>query len=179
MKKNFVSIFLILFLLVSVTTFSQIIKGTYAIRNMQTGMLLRIKDANKSDGTPLVAYQPVNWKCVTWDFNHVDGQTYQLRNLFTGKTFQSKNEEPSAGVEMHQQLLINNQNNQEYEFISVDKNIYLIKLKSTDLYITPSDEKGTVNAPIILSKKPIVNFSNGHFTSKSLRYKTIRQKIKS
>jgi hypothetical protein len=58
------------------TSFSQVIKGTYAIKNVETGMLLRIKDANKKDGTPLVAYSPVNWKCMTWDFIHVEGQSY-------------------------------------------------------------------------------------------------------
>ena len=30
---------------------------------------------------------------------------------------------------------------------------YLIKLKGTDLYITPSDEEGKINSQIILAKK--------------------------
>lgn len=140
-------------LLMSATAFSQDIQGTYAIKNIQTGILLRIKDANKSNGTPLVTYSPVNWKCVTWDFNHVDGQSYQLKNLFTGKTFQSVNSTPSEGTSLEQQPLISKQSNQQYEFIPVKKNIYLIRLKGTDLYITPSDNKGTINSEIILAKK--------------------------
>ncbi len=115
-------------------------------------MLLRIKDANKSDGTPLVGYAPQDWKCMTWDFNHVDGSIYFLKNLFTGKTIQSLNKNPSPGDVLKQQP-INNTVSQQYEFVPVEKNVYLIKLKGTDLYITPSEEEGKVNAPIIFSKK--------------------------
>jgi hypothetical protein len=92
MKKSFR--FAVLYFILqslSVSLFAQVIHGTYAIKNEQTGMLLRIKDANGKNGTPLVAYNPVNWKCMTWDFKHVEGQTYQLKNLFTSKTFQPKN----------------------------------------------------------------------------------------
>ncbi len=152
MKKLFFTFLITLAVSLSVKVYAQIIKGTYAIKNLQTGLLLRIKDANKADGTLLVAYTPVNWKCVTWDFKHIDGQTYQLRNLFTGKTVESTNESPSAGDTLQQQPL-NNTANQQYEFIPVEKDVYLIRLKGTDLYITPYGEKGTVNEPIIFSKK--------------------------
>ena len=152
MKKLKGSFFITAILLFPVTAFSQVIKGTYAIKNVQTGMLLRVKDANKSDNTPLVAYNPVNWKCVTWNFNHVEGQTYMLENLFTGKTIQSTNLTPAAGDALKQQP-VKNTAIQQYEFIPVEKNVYLIKLKGTELYITPSDKNGTVNSAIILSKK--------------------------
>ena len=138
-------------LLYACTGNSQVIKGTYAIKNLETGMYLRVKDANADNGTPLVSYSPVKWKCVTWDFQHVDGQTYQLKNLFTNKTFQ-----PCAsacnGSALEQQPLTVDQISQEYEFIPVQHNVYMIKLKGTDLYITPSDRDGTVNSKIILSK---------------------------
>lgn len=152
MKKIIRSFIIAITLLFTFTGYSQVIKGTYAIKNVQTGLLLRIKDAGKADGTPLVAYTPVNWKCVTWNFNHKDGQTYQLRNLFTGKTIQPINEAPSAGDALEQQP-ISNTISQQYEFIPVEKNVYLIKLKNTELYVTPFDDKGIVNDPLILSKK--------------------------
>jgi len=129
-----------------------IIKGTYAIRNVQTGMVLRIKDANSKDGTPIVAYNPVNWKCVTWDFQHVDGNTYQLKNLFSGKTLQPVKATIADGAGLEEQP-IKNADVQQYEFIPVEKNIYLIKIKGKDLYITPSDKDGKVNSQIILAKK--------------------------
>lgn len=152
-KIIYSSVVCVALLFASTNIFSQNIEGTYAIKNVETGILLRIKDANKSDGTPLVAYSPVNWKCVTWDFNHVDRQIYQLRNLFTGKTFQPVNSTPSDGVSLEQEPLISKQASQQYEFIPVEKDIYLIRLKGTDLYITPSDNKGTINSEIILAKK--------------------------
>ena len=147
------SIILSAMLFLSFNSIAQNIKGTYAIKNVETGMLLRIKDANKTNGTPLVAYSPVNWKCVTWDFQHVDGQTYQLKNLFTSKTFQSIETTPAPGSALEEQPLVAKQANQQYEFIPAGKNAYFIRLKATDLYITPSDTNGTLNAPILLAKK--------------------------
>jgi hypothetical protein len=150
--KKITGTFFMLIAVFSGTGYSQLIKGTYAIKNVQTGLLLRIKDANKSNGTPLVAYSPEDWKCMTWNFNHIDGQTYQLENLLTGKTIQSANQTPSPGDALKQQP-ISNTVIQQYEFIPDGKNIYLIKLKDLDLYVTPSDDKGTINAPVILLKK--------------------------
>lgn len=154
MKKKFP--FLISFLLccmLDITTSAQVIEGTFAIKNVQTGMLLRIKDANKTNGTPLVAYSPVNWKCMTWDFKHVEGQTYQLRNLFTNKTFQPNTGKPAAGVPLEQQPLVTRQLNQQYEFIPVSKNVYLIRAKGTELYITPMDKSGSTDTGITLDAK--------------------------
>ena len=147
MEKNIIAIIFAIGLCVSVT-FAQTIKGSYAIKNVKTGLLLRIKDANKEDGTPLVAYTPENWKCMTWDFNHVDGDTYILKNLLSGKTFQTQKENPTADDALNEKPL-NNTPIQQYEFIPVKKDIYLIKLKSTDLYLTPADEKGKINSLII------------------------------
>lgn len=114
--------------------------------------VLRVKDANKANGTPLVSYTPVNWKCVTWDFKHVEGQTYQLANLFTGKTFQPK-EAPAEEVLLEEQPLSTGVANQQYEFLPGDNNSYWIRLKGTELYITPADDKGTTNSGILFAPK--------------------------
>ena len=154
MKK--IVVFLLAFIaftMFATTTFAQVIEGTYAIKNVQTGMLLRIKDANKTNGTPLVAYSPVNWKCVTWDFKHLDGETYQLRNLFTNKTFQSKSGVAAEGVMLEQQPLVMLQASQQYDFIVVEKNVYLIRAKGTELYVTPVDKNGAIDSGIMLAKK--------------------------
>jgi hypothetical protein len=153
MKKSLYTFLFIGVMSLPFISHAQVISGTYAIKNVQTGMLLRIKDANKTNGTPLVAYSPVNWKCMTWDFQHVEGNTYQLKNLFTGKTFQAKNAATVEGIILEQQPLIGSQGNQQYDFISTGKNIYLIRAKGTDLYITPLDENGTTDSGIILAKK--------------------------
>lgn len=60
-------VILIVLLTIFSNSFSQDIKGNYAIKNVKTGMLLRVKDAASKNGTPLVAYNPQNWKCMTWD----------------------------------------------------------------------------------------------------------------
>ncbi len=131
------------------TVYCQDINGTYAIKNVQTGIFIRIKDANSKNGTPIVAYSPVNWKCVTWDFKKQNGNFYQLVNLFSNKTLQ-----PSAiakeGTAMEEQPLVLGNTTQQYKFIPVEKNVYLIKLKGTELYLCPSDSEGNINNPIIL-----------------------------
>jgi hypothetical protein len=131
---------------------AQDIKGNYAIKNVKTGMLLRVKDAHSKNGTPLVAYYPENWKCMTWDFKKTDANTYQLRNLLTNKTFQPV-AAANIDVAFDEQPLVSNDAKQQYEFIPVKKDTYLIKLKGTDLYVTPADPKGEVNSAIVLAAK--------------------------
>lgn len=134
--------------------FPQDIKGNYAIKNVQTGMLLRVKDAGSKNGTPLVAYYPENWKCMTWSFKNTATNTYQLQNLLTNKTFQPS-ASPEANIPLNEQPLVAGTPNQQYEFIAIKKDTYLIKLKGTDLYITPADPKGSVNSAIVLA--PMLN----------------------
>jgi hypothetical protein len=131
---------------------AQDIKGNYAIKNVKTGMLLRIKDANKKDGTPIVAYYPENWKCMTWNFKKTDENTYQLQNLFSNKTLQPV-ANAAADVAFEERPLLPNDTKQQYEFIAVKKDTYLIKQKGTDLYLTPADIKGSVNTAIVLAAK--------------------------
>ncbi len=133
MKIIFILINFCLLLIISQTIAAQVIKGDYAIKNVQTGMLLRIKDANSQNGTSLVAYYPENWKCMTWNFIHVEGNVYKLQNLFTHKTFQPGNKSNSSN-ELEQQPFDSVSLNQLYEFESIDKDNYRIKLKGT-LYI--------------------------------------------
>lgn len=131
---------------------AQHIKGTYAIKNISTGMLLRVMDANKKDATPIVSYTPTNWKCMTWEFKEVGDQTYFLRNLFTGKTFQPAAADAAEGTHLQQQPLQVESSYQQWEFIATKDNNFLIRLKGSDLYVTPT-EQGAVNSNIILSKK--------------------------
>ena len=151
-NKHFISLLLGLSLL-STGGFAQIITGTYAIKNVKTGLLLRPEEARKANGTAIVGYSPVNWKCMTWDFQHAGDDAYQLKNLFTSKTLQPENGTPASGVKLQQQPLQASQANQTFDFLSVGQGTYRIRLKGTDLYLTPSDGSGTVNSAIILAKK--------------------------
>ncbi len=49
------------------------------------GRLLRVKDARSENGTPMVLYPKVAWKCMTWELQ-ADGDGFRLRNHFTRKT---------------------------------------------------------------------------------------------
>ncbi|MEZ0607822.1 RICIN domain-containing protein [Fibrella sp. WM1] len=135
------------------TSFAQPIKGTYAIKNVQTGLLLRPEEARKANGTAIVGYSPVNWKCMTWDFQHIGHDAYQLKNLFTGKTIQPVANATADGTKLEQQPLQPNQPTQTYEFLPAGQGRYRIRLKGTELYITPSAGSGTVNSAIVLTKK--------------------------
>lgn len=134
-------------LIFSLNIISQTINGTYSIKNVESGKLLRPKNANKQDETPIVLYAPTNWKCLTWDFKNIEDETYQLKNLFTNKTFISLNNE------LKQTPLSEGDKNQHWVFEKENNNQYRIRLKDSNLYITPSDKNGTTNSIVILSKK--------------------------
>jgi hypothetical protein len=125
------------------------IKGDFALKNVHTGKYVRIKDANGANGTPIVAYSPVNWKCVTWNFQPAAKGGYTLKNLFSGKTLQPLNGEVKAGVAMEEQPL----GSQLYEVIAAGKEQYFIRLKGSELYLTPADPGGATNSSIVLQAK--------------------------
>ena len=152
MKRTVVTFIIAVTCFLFVTTNAQSITGTFAIKNVKTSIFIRIKDANTKNGTPIVAYSPVNWKCVTWDFKKQEGNVYQLKNLFSGKTLQPKGA-AEQGVLLEEQPLADGNAIQQYEFIAAGQGKYLIKLKGTELYLTPSSSDGEINAPIMLSSK--------------------------
>ena len=148
--KTFTIFFAIIFISINLT--AQRISGTYAIQNIKTGKNLRPFEAGSQDGNKIVLYNHVEWKCMTWDFIHTDGDTYQLKNLFTSKTFQPLGNS-SAGCTLEQQKLIPGRVVQEWEFVREGKDSYYIRLKGTELYITISDASGKTNSSIILQPK--------------------------
>lgn len=52
---------------------------------LKPGQLLRVKDARSENGTPIVLYPKVAWKCMTWQLE-ADGEGFRLKNHFTNKT---------------------------------------------------------------------------------------------
>jgi len=148
MKKLF---FLILAnFLISVIAIAQPISGTYAIQNTVTGKNLRPYDAGNQNGNRIVLYNHVEWKCMTWDFIPEGDNTYQLKNLFTSKTFQPKENPAKAGTTLEQQP-ISTSASQQWEFITAPNKSFYIRLKGTELYITASSSQ--TNSNIILQDK--------------------------
>lgn len=148
MKKIFLLVAGII--LLSLFTVAQTINGTYAIQNTVTGKNLRPYDAGNQNGNRIVLYDHVEWKCMTWKFMSVGDNTYQLKNLFTSKTFQSKEIPAKDGSALEQQP-ISNVDSQQWEFIGAPDNSFYIRLKGTELYVTASSSQTNTN--IILKKK--------------------------
>ncbi|MCF6404882.1 RICIN domain-containing protein [Chitinophaga filiformis] len=149
MKKYKVIFAVSLTAFASATVSAQIKENSYAIVNVVTGKVLRIKDANSQDGTPIVSYSPVNWKCVTWDFQQTKDGAYRLKNLFSEKTLGPSND----GKRLEEQSIVNGSEEQVYELIPAGNDTYFIKQRKKGLFVTPADENGTVDEPVLLQVK--------------------------
>lgn len=122
------------------------ISGAFAIRNIETGKDIRPYNADTANDNDIILYPHHKWKCLTWEFAHIDGVAYQLKNLYTGKTFEPASS-TEDGVALWQQP-INGESGQYWEFIEQEDESYLIRLLDTDLYITVSSSK--TNSAIVL-----------------------------
>src|ERR1700754_1323573 len=149
MKNSLFLLLIISGLQLSAQTQPAPVHGDFALKNVRTGKYVRIKDANGAGGTPIVAYSPENWKCVTWQFQPSATGSYTLKNLLSGKTLQPLKGETKPGTALEERPL-NTQKPQEYELIAAGKEQYRIRLKGTNLFLTPSDPKGAINSSIVL-----------------------------
>ncbi len=86
---------------------------------------------------------------MTWQFQPTPAGAYILKNLLSGKTLQPQNSDAKPGTALEERPL-NDQKPQEYELLVADKDRYRVRLKGTDLYLTPSDARGTTNSAITL-----------------------------
>ncbi|QUS40062.1 hypothetical protein RPMA_15410 [Tardiphaga alba] len=141
---------------------AQEVGTTYAIQNVLTAKNIRPFEAKKDDGNNIILYDHWSWKCMTWQFDQVQGNTYQLRNVYTSKTLEPSGT-PGAMTALWQQPL-GSSKTQYWDFISDGGETYLIRLKDTQLYVTISSEK--TNSPIVL--KPLQN-------STAQKWRLIRQ----
>jgi len=148
MKKQTL-IAIMIMMLVPLVLSAQEIKGRFAIQNIQTGKNLRPYEAGSADGNRIVLYNHVEWKCMTWDFILVKDATYQLKNRFTGKTFQPS-AKPADGVNLIQKPLAKD-SLQYWIFEKQADNSYFIRLKGTGLYISLSGKD--TNSDIVLKPK--------------------------
>lgn len=62
-------------------------EGFYQIRNRKMDALLRPKNANNANGTPIVLYPAEPWKCMTWKVRAAGTNAFELQNYLTRKTF--------------------------------------------------------------------------------------------
>ena len=131
---------------------------TYQIRNVMYGELLRPRDANSAEGTPIVLYPAQPWKCMTWrlqpasDSAHPDA-TFHLKNLFTAKTFHAVADTNSAQQPVTQLRFPKNGGEiSSWQFVSLtDGNYQILDAKSgnvlTAIKTDGSGEAHIVTAP--------------------------------
>jgi hypothetical protein len=121
--------------------------NSYAIQNVKTGKVIRVLNAGIKDGQKIILYSHRNWECMTWQFIQLEGETHLLKNLYTQKTFQPSSDS-EQGIALWQQPL-GGDSRQYWEFLKQsDEEVYLIRLKGTELYVTISSEKN--NSAVIL-----------------------------
>lgn len=120
--------------------------NTYAIQNVQTGMDIRLFNAGWKDGTQIVQYKHHNWECMTWQMIKLTDGSYLLKNLYSDKTFQPERDAAEGvGLILHP---LEANDGQYWEFIEAVNDSWYIRLKGTELYVTPSSEEN--NAKLIL-----------------------------
>jgi len=120
--------------------------NTYAIRNANTDMAIRVYNAGIPDETKIIQYKHQNWECMTWQLIEMEDGSFLLKNLYTHKTFQPS-ASPEQGVDLWQQPLEAN-SLQYWEFIKQSDETYQIRLRGTELYITPTSDES--NASLVL-----------------------------
>ena len=152
MKK--LNVIIALFLgLMWIGAYSQNNSDRCAIQNVKSGKNLRPYEAMNNDGNKIVLYDHVEWKCMTWEFIKEGENTFQLKNLFTSKTFQPSADKVISGTGLVQQPLKKGDSKQLWEFIELTKGVYNIRLKGTEFYVSQSDASAKTNSPIILNSK--------------------------
>ena len=73
---------------------------SHQIENVAQSDLLRPRDANSANGTPIVLYSHQDWKCMTWKLEAV-GDDVRLVNYFTHKTFYPDAAADGSAVTQH------------------------------------------------------------------------------
>lgn len=145
--KKIVVLFTLLFACAG-ASFGQI-SGTNAIINAETGLSIRPFEARTSDGNKIVMFKSIEWKCMTWSFESLGGNTYALKNVFTGKTFRPV-QPAKAGQTLEQTPYNTSDASTHWEFIPSGGN-YKIRLKGTELYLTSANNRSS-NAALTLEE---------------------------
>lgn len=123
-------------------------KNACAIQNVSTGLCIRPKDADFSEGNSVIQYPLKNWECITWQLIRVDTDAFLLQNLYTHKTFEPKNG-AADGSPLIQRTL-DGTRSQCWEFAE-NGGSCAIRLKGTELYLAAESKEK--NTEIVLREK--------------------------
>ncbi len=98
---------------------------SHQIQNLSQEELLRPRDADSKDGTPIVLYSPQDWKCMTWKFEPA-GDGVRLINYFTHKTLYPGAGEDGSAVTQHPAAKTGIEAEQ-WRFVPVSDGVYRIE----------------------------------------------------
>jgi hypothetical protein len=129
---------------------TEVQSGIYSLRNRESSLLLRPRDAGRADGNTMVLYPEYNWKCLKWDIASTEGE-YTLRNLFTDKTFQPADSSPKAGSPVLQQTIDSAEKLQRWDILPSADGYVKIRLAGTELYLMPAVPNAEINTALVLS----------------------------
>lgn len=74
----------------------------YQISNLKYGDLLRPRNANHANGTPIVLHPAQPWKCMSWKLQPAGKSGFHVRNLFTAKTFSANPDTSGKAMDVTQ-----------------------------------------------------------------------------
>ena len=136
---------------------------TYQIRNVKYGDLLRPRDANHANGTPIVLYSAQPWKCMTWRLQPAGETAFLVRNLFTGKTFHAAfatNAQPADVTQVP--LPKNASEGPAWRFVLLDDGHYKITDDKSGKVLTAVKKTGEYSA--IIAVAPWSNLDDQKWT---------------
>jgi hypothetical protein len=123
----------------------------YQIRNLKYGDLLRPKDANSANGTPIVLYPAQPWKCMTWRLQPSGNSAFHLKNLFTSKTFCANTDSNTPRQDVTQLLFPKEGGDvPEWQFMRLDDGSYRIADAKSSKVLTAVKEESQ-NEPKIVT----------------------------
>ena len=121
------------------------LKEAYQIRNKKHNLLLRPQNANKADGVPIVLYSAYPWKCLSWQFEKGQKDSYRLVNFFTSKTIQPAENHSDDFVPVVQATSDSQHPLTQYWFfIKLPGGLYKIVSANSNLALTAIDSAGGV-----------------------------------
>lgn len=126
--------------------------ATYQIRNVKHQELLRPRDANNANGTPIVLYPAQPWKCMTWRLQPAGESAFHLKNLFTGKTFSSSTD-TNASQQFVKQIPLAKDASESptWQFTKLDAGNYKIADSKSGKVLTAKKGAGESEAKIVIA----------------------------
>lgn len=125
---------------------------TYQIRNVKHQELLRPRDANNDNGTPIVLYPAQPWKCMTWRLQPAGESAFHLKNLFTGKTF-SASADTNAPQQFVKQIPLAKDGGESpaWQFTKLDNGSYKISDSKSGKVLTAKKGADESEAKIVIA----------------------------